>query len=187
MLERSKREMEAEFETRLENLRSNHETEVHKKSQEYSDKMEQDQVKYQQLFDEMQRDQETFKKAISEIHIHQNRILEEMDLEHKVQVEDLKKEEQDLFALSKALREQNFLERETHDNGTWEVLDKLREKNKEELARIIEAGMQHKADLTIGQQRLKDARLERDDIIEQINKSQTDLTDKIHQITAIRA
>jgi hypothetical protein len=42
------------------------------------------------------------------------------------------------------------LERESHDNGTWEVLDKLREKNKEELARIIEAGMQHKADLTIG-------------------------------------
>ena len=48
--------MEAEFDSRLENLRSNHETEVQKKSQEYSDKMEQDQVKYQQLFDEMQRD-----------------------------------------------------------------------------------------------------------------------------------
>jgi hypothetical protein len=42
MLERSKREMEVDFENRLEDMRSHHETEVLKKSQEYSDKMEQD-------------------------------------------------------------------------------------------------------------------------------------------------
>ena len=83
--------------------------------------------------------------------MYNRRILEEMEYENRIQIEELKREEQDLFALSKALREQNLLERERQDNETWEALDKLRERNKEDLARIIEAGMQHKADLTIGQ------------------------------------
>lgn len=35
-----------------------------------------------------------------------------------------------------------------HDDETWEQIDKLKDKNKDQLARIIEAGMQHKSDLT---------------------------------------
>jgi|LauGreDrversion4_2_1035121.scaffolds.fasta_scaffold36893_2 hypothetical protein len=50
--------METEYNDRLENMRSQHEREVEKKNHEYSDKQEQDQVKYQVLFDEMQKESE---------------------------------------------------------------------------------------------------------------------------------
>jgi len=80
-----------------------------------------------------------------------------MEQENRVQIEELKREEEDLFALSKALREQNLKERDLQDNDTWDVLDRVREKNKDELAKIIEAGMQHKADLAIGQSRFREA------------------------------
>jgi effector-binding domain-containing protein len=85
---------------------------VVKKSQEYADKQEQDQSRYQQLFDEMQQEQDVFKKKLGELTFHQKKILEEMDHENTIQIDELKREEQDLFALSKALREQNLKERD---------------------------------------------------------------------------
>ena len=97
--------MEAEYENRLINMRTQHEAEVVKKTQEYADKQEQDQNRYQQLFDEMQKEKEVFMKQLGELTFHQKNILDEMEKENRVQIEELKKEEQDLFALSKALRE----------------------------------------------------------------------------------
>ena len=59
-------------------------------------------------------------------------------------------------------------ERESQDNETWECLDRLRERNKEEMTKILETGMQHKADLALGKSKLKEAQKEREDIQRQI-------------------
>lgn len=40
-------------------------------------------------------------------------------------------------------------ERETIENTTWNNIDQLRNKNKEELGKIIDDGMQAKANLTL--------------------------------------
>jgi hypothetical protein len=40
-------------------------------------------------------------------------------------------------------------ERDLIENQAWEDIDRIKEKNKEELAKIIDAGMQSKADLTM--------------------------------------
>eukprot|EP00351_Strombidinopsis_sp_SopsisLIS2011_P003242 CAMPEP_0116883662 /NCGR_PEP_ID=MMETSP0463-20121206/16237_1 /TAXON_ID=181622 /ORGANISM="Strombidinopsis sp, Strain SopsisLIS2011" /LENGTH=57 /DNA_ID=CAMNT_0004538757 /DNA_START=2438 /DNA_END=2611 /DNA_ORIENTATION=- len=40
-------------------------------------------------------------------------------------------------------------ERETVENDAWEEIDKLKEKNKEELAKQVDAGMKAKGDLTL--------------------------------------
>ena len=40
-------------------------------------------------------------------------------------------------------------ERENIENQAWEDIDRIKEKNKEELAKIIDAGMQSKAELTL--------------------------------------
>ena len=40
-------------------------------------------------------------------------------------------------------------ERENIENQAWEDIDRIKEKNKEELAKIIEAGMHSKAELTL--------------------------------------
>lgn len=39
--------------------------------------------------------------------------------------------------------------RENIENEAWDKIDQIKEKNKEELAKIIDAGMQSKADLTL--------------------------------------
>ena len=40
------------------------------------------------------------------------------------------------------------MKRESHDEKVWAEIDVLKERNKVELAKIIEAGMEHKAELT---------------------------------------
>ena len=44
-------------------------------------------------------------------------------------------------------------ERERIENETWNKIDILKNKNKEELGKIIDEGMQSKAELTLGNNR----------------------------------
>ncbi len=64
---------------------------------------------------------------------HHSAILDEIDRENKLQIEELKEERELMFDLKAKMKQQNLEERETHDNETWEEIDKLKNKNKEEL------------------------------------------------------
>jgi hypothetical protein len=48
--------------------------------------------------------------------------------------------------------------RETIENDAWDKIDTIKEKNKEELAKIIDAGMESKANLTLITNDYKDAK-----------------------------
>ena len=64
---------------------------------------------------------------------HHSAILNEIDRENKLQIEELKEERELMFDLKAKMKQQNLEERETHDNETWEEIDKLKNKNKDEL------------------------------------------------------
>lgn len=53
-------------------------------------------------------------------------------------------------------------ERERIENDTWEKIDVLKDKNKEELAKIIDMGMQSKCNLTLIHNDFKKKKAERD-------------------------
>jgi hypothetical protein len=48
--------------------------------------------------------------------------------------------------------------REHIENDAWDKIDQIKEKNKEELAKIIDAGMESKANLTLITNDYKDAK-----------------------------
>lgn len=52
--------------------------------------------------------------------------------------------------------------REKIENEAWDKIDQIKEKNKEELAKIIDAGMESKANLTLVTNEFKDRRSQRD-------------------------
>jgi hypothetical protein len=56
-------------------------------------------------------------------------------------------------------------EREKIENQTWEDIDRIKEKNKEELAKIIDAGMQSKAELTLMTNDYKKAKKNKEDTV----------------------
>ena len=49
--------------------------------------------------------------------------------------------------VSKAIKDENQETRDVQDGKTWEQIDRIKDLNKDELARIIEAGMDHKQKL----------------------------------------
>ena len=56
-------------------------------------------------------------------------------------------------------------EREKIENQTWEDIDRIKEQNKEELAKIIDAGMQSKAELTLMTNDYKKAKKNKEDTV----------------------
>jgi hypothetical protein len=56
-------------------------------------------------------------------------------------------------------------EREKIENQTWEDIDRIKEKNKEELAKIIDAGTQSKAELTLMTNDYKKAKKNKEDTV----------------------
>jgi len=48
------------------------------------------------------------------------------------------------------------------ENEAWDKIDQIKEKNKEELAKIIDAGMESKANLTLVTNDFKERRSQRD-------------------------
>lgn len=61
-------------------------------------------------------------------------------------------------------------EREKIENEAWEEIDRIKEKNKEELAKIIDAGMQSKAELTIMTNDYKDAKRRKEETQKDIDE-----------------
>jgi hypothetical protein len=55
------------------------------------------------------------------------------------------------------------VERESIENETWEEIDRIKEKNKDELAKIIDAGMQSKAELTLMSNDYKKAKAKKEE------------------------
>jgi hypothetical protein len=68
----------------------------------------------------------------------------------------------------------------------WAEIDRLKEKNKVELAKIIEAGMEHKADLTKAITKYKQAEFEKKNLISDIHQKHKEMNETLLQITATK-
>lgn len=62
--------------------------------------------------------------------------------------------------------------REKIENDAWDEIDAQRDKNKEELAKIIDAGMKSKVELTLVNNDYKKKKMEKDDEQKKINDKQ---------------
>jgi hypothetical protein len=77
-------------------------------------------------------------------------------------------------------------ERENIENDAWEEIDRIKEKNKEELAKIIDAGMQSKAELTLMINVHNQAKSKKEETQKDIHEQQQKLNDLIQQTNSLR-
>ena len=77
-------------------------------------------------------------------------------------------------------------ERERIENSAWEEIDRIKEKNKEELAKIIDAGMQSKAELTLMTNDYKKSKSKKEETQKDIHEQQQRLNDLIQQTNSFR-
>lgn len=69
--------------------------------------------------------------------------------------------------------------REKIENDAWDKIDQIKEKNKEELAKIIDAGMESKANLTLVTNDFKERRSQRDQLTRDMTEKQSKLNELI--------
>lgn len=77
-------------------------------------------------------------------------------------------------------------QRDKIENDAWDRIDQIKEKNKEELAKIIDAGMQSKANLTLITNDYKEAKSKKETLQREIHEKQTKLNDLIQQTNSLR-
>lgn len=70
-------------------------------------------------------------------------------------------------------------QRDRIENDAWEKIDLIKEKNKEELAKIIDQGMQSKANLTLITNDYKEAKSKKEQLQRDIHEKQTKLNDLV--------
>ena len=96
----------------------------------------------------MKEESKVFNGKLLELEGHHEQIIKDIEIANKIEIEELRKETEHLFVVKKDLKQENLVKRESHDEKVWAEIDVLKERNKVELAKIIEAGMEHKAELT---------------------------------------
>lgn len=76
--------------------------------------------------------------------------------------------------------------RDRIENDAWDKIDQIKEKNKEELAKIIDAGMQSKAHLTLITNDYKEAKSKKEQFQRDIHEKQTKLNELIQQTNSLK-
>lgn len=149
---------------------------MERRRKDYSDKIEADKQRLQELQDQKDDDTRKFEERLNELSLHHEKIIKELKQDQKI---DLDKQEDDTNKLKETMEMmmKNHKElREKMENDAWEEIDILRDKNKEELAKHIDAGMESKCHLTMINNEHKAKKTEKETAVRQIEEKQQELS-----------
>jgi len=152
-----------------------HSEEMERKKQDYADKMDADQQRYDELQAQKDEDSRKFEERLHELTLYHEKITNELEQDQKI---DLNRQIQETNMLKETIEQmmkQHKELREKIENDAWEEIDILKDKNKEELAKHIDAGMESKCSLTMINNDYKLKKAEKDEAQKQISTKQSDL------------
>ena len=86
---------------------------------------------------------------MSQIYIDQENRLEHLARDQQLQKDELEAHKKSLSQTINTMIKDHKTKREKVENDTWEDIELIKEKNKEELAREIDQGMKQKSDLKL--------------------------------------
>jgi hypothetical protein len=175
----SKLEMERTCEERISQMERAHKSELKKRKEEYDEKMEADSIRYQELLNQKEDESKKYNERLNELYIHHTNVIKQLNAEHKIELEKQISETNSLKSKMEAMCENHKGDREKIENEAWNKIDEIKEKNKEELAKITEAGLRSKADLQLINNKYMDSKKQKDQLIRDIQEKQTHLNSQI--------
>ena len=115
-----------------------HEIELEKRKQDYQDKMHADEIRFQELTNQKDEEARKFNEQLNQLYMNHERIIKELQQEQKIELEQQIKETNRLKEQIESMMRDHKDQREKIENDAWDEIDQIKEKNKEELAKIIE-------------------------------------------------
>ena len=138
--------------------------------------MDADQQRFNELQAQKDEDTRKFEERLNELSLYHEKIIKELRQDQKIQLDRQILETSGLKQTIEKMIKDHKEERENIENDTWERIDVLKDKNKEELAGIIDQGMQSKCHLTLVHNDYKKKRKEQELKQNEIKQKQQDLS-----------
>ena len=148
-LHESKKEMENMYKEKQHSMAQAHQDEMERRKQDYADKMEADQMRFDELQQSKDEDTRKFEERLHELTLYHEKITNELEQDQQIDLNRQTQETNMLKETMEQLMKNHSQLREKIENDAWEEIDVLRDKNKEELAKHIDAGMDSKCSLTM--------------------------------------
>ena len=115
-----------------------HEIEKERRRQDYADKMDADQQRFNELQAQKDEDTRKFEERLNELSLYHEKIIKELRQDQKIQLDRQIQETNRLKEKIEQMIKSHKEEREDIENKTWDQIDSLKDKNKEELVVIID-------------------------------------------------
>lgn len=167
--------MERQYNEKLESLEQAHQIEKDRRKLDYEEKEAADKARYDELEEQRDADTRRFEERLNELALYHEKIIKELEKDQRMELDRQNEMTQKLNDEIARMIETEKAEREQIEDETWRKIDILKNKNKEELGKIIDEGMRAKSELTLGvnqyQERLEDHKSKQNDI----EQKQTDL------------
>lgn len=119
-------------------MESSHDLEMARRKADYEDKMEADHQRFAELQAQKDDDTRKFEERLNELSLHHEKIIKELKQDQKIQLDRQTQETDRLKEKIEQMMKNHKQERERIEDETWVKIDELKDKNKEELAKIID-------------------------------------------------
>ena len=96
-----------------------------------------------------EHDLNKFEMLMSEIYLKHETLMEDMHRDQQLEKDELESQKKKLSEEIEGMIATHGKKREEVENNTWEQIEMIKEKNKEELISEIDIGMKYKSDLTL--------------------------------------
>ena len=126
-----------------------HEAELKKREIDQQEKMEADKERYMDLQMKKEKQFTQFQKNMSEIYQTHTTKIEKMLRDHQLEKDELEQTKKSLSLDIENMITRHKQTREQVEQEIWDTIDKIKEDQKEALARVIDNGMKQKSDLTL--------------------------------------
>jgi len=111
-----------------------------------------------------QKDEESrkFEERLNELSLHHEKIIKELKQDQQIQLDRQVQDTNRLKENIEKMMNDHKKQREQIEEDTWNKIDILKDKNKEDLAKIIDQGMQSKCKLTLINNNFRKTKAERE-------------------------
>ena len=141
------RDMERKYQEDIMMMMDNHRNELDRRMQDQAEKIEADHNRYMELKAQKEHDLNKFEMLMSEIYLKHETLMEDMHRDQQLEKDELEAQKKKLSAEIEEMIATHRDKREEVENNTWEQIEMIKEKNKEELISEIDIGMKYKSDL----------------------------------------
>ena len=126
-----------------------------------------------------EHDLNKFEMLMSEIYLKHETLMEDMHRDQQLEKDELESQKKKLSEEIEGMIATHGKKREEVENNTWEQIEMIKEKNKEELISEIDIGMKYKSDLTLIQNEFRVKKAEKTTLDQQKNELQDFLNKQV--------